>query len=98
MSYHLIQPLFPSGDLLLSPAILGRGFDVHPLLRRHFSGDWGEISDYDRNSNDSSLAEGAELLSQYTAPDAQQVSDLLTIVTAADRSYTVVFLPGESQN
>lgn len=96
MPYHLNPPLFPSGEFLLSSTVHERGFDFLPLLNRHLAGDWGEISDYDRACNAKALVEGSDVLSQYTAADAKHVEDLITIVTAADRTYTVVFLPGDS--
>lgn len=98
MAYHLKPPLFHSGEFLLSPDILARGFDLLPLLHRHLAGDWGEICDEYRSDNARALVEGAELLSQYRATDAHKVEHLVTIVTAADRSYTVVFLQGEFED
>lgn len=95
MPYHLIKPVFDPGELLVSDSILSRGFDFLPLLKRHTSGDWGEICDYYRAENERALIKDGELLSQYSAPDSESVTALLTIVTAADRSYTVLFLPSD---
>lgn len=96
MPYHIIQPSFPPGNLLVTDAILSRGFDYQPYLKRHLSTDWGDISDYERACNDQSLLNDLEVLSQYVAYDSAQESDLITICTAADRSYTVIFLAGEN--
>lgn len=98
MPYHSIAPLFPSGNLLISPSILSRGLQYIPLLKRHLAGDWGEVSGYDRDCNDRSLDESDDLLSQYTTSDKYQATHLVTIVTSADRSYTVIFLAGDSEN
>lgn len=92
MSYFHNLPLFPPGDLRVTDSILSRGFSYIPLLRRHLAGDWGQIDPYMESENNDALAGGAEILSQYAASDAQSVEDLITIVTAADRSYTVIFL------
>lgn len=95
MAYHIIQPKFPFGNLLVSDAVLSRGFAYIPLLNRHLSGDWGDISEYDCICNNEAVKDGAEVLSQYAASDSTQKKDLIIIVTAADRSHTVVFLTTE---
>lgn len=98
MSYYLNQPRFPSGELLISASVLYRVFEFRPLLTRHIPGDWGEICKYYRADNDRVLTEDDEILSQYTDPDSQSVAALLTIVTATDLSYGVIFLLDDPTN
>lgn len=98
MPYHLRSPIFASGEILVSPSVLLRNFRYHPLINRHLAGDWGEISDDDRACNSDAVADGSEILSQYLASDIEGREDLITIVTSADRSYTVVFLPGDPES
>lgn len=95
MSFYLNNPLFDPGELLISDSILTRGFDYLPLVRRHLAGDWHEGSQYDLESNIRSLADNTEILSQYVASDAASIVDLITIVTSADRTYTVIFLASD---
>ena len=63
-----------------------------PYLRRHLRGDWGDLDENDRRSNDAALASGeARLLSSYQVdPDLK-----LWIITEWDRSVTTLLLPSE---
>jgi hypothetical protein len=67
------------------------GEDVTGALRRHFAGDWGDVCDEDRRSNDLALAFGQRLLSSYRDRNGTH----FWIVTEADRSATTVLLPDE---
>jgi hypothetical protein len=60
------------------------------LLRRHQTGDWGEIGDEDRRENERSLRQGFRLMSVYTVNDTK-----IWIITEADRSSTTILLPCE---
>ena len=93
MAYYLIQQLFQPGEILVCDSIISRGFKFLPFLKRHITGDWGDISEYDRTCNDQSLEDNSDILSQYAATDTHHTTELIAIVTAADRSYTVIFLP-----
>lgn len=95
MPYHLKRHLFPAGELLISDSIKTRGIKHLPLLHQHLSGDWGEVDQYTSDCNDQSLKEGSEILSQYSSLDSGLIEELVTIVTAADRAYTVIFLPDD---
>ncbi len=62
------------------------------FLRRHVSGDWGEVSEEDARENELSLREGFRLLSAFrTAKDQKAI----WIITEADRSATTILLPSE---
>ena len=60
------------------------------LLRRHQTGDWGEIGDEDRRENELSLRQGFRLMSVYSVNDTK-----VWIITEADRSATTILLPSE---
>jgi hypothetical protein len=62
---------------------------VQEALRRHATGDWGDLSPEDRQENDLSAREGFRILSTYT--DTQGTK--FWIITEADRSVTTVLLP-----
>jgi hypothetical protein len=61
------------------------------FLRRHVSGDFGELSDDDESENEISLREGFRVLSAYRTARGQR----LWIITEADRSSTTILLPSE---
>ncbi|OQB74708.1 MAG: hypothetical protein BWX92_02935 [Deltaproteobacteria bacterium ADurb.Bin135] len=67
------------------------------LLDRHTVGDWGDISEADKQANDKALRNGGPLLSAYFLPDESKVF----IVTDAEvddqhhRKATTVLLPEE---
>lgn len=63
--------------------------DVSEALRRHASGDWGNVCDEDRVENELSLTEGFRLLSVYMSSTGVK----FWIITEADRSSTTVLLP-----
>jgi hypothetical protein len=58
-------------------------------LRRHQSGDWGDLQSNDQAENSSALLEGRRLMSLYTTASGKQ----FWIITEADRSATTVLLP-----
>ena len=60
------------------------------LLRRHQTGDWGEIGDEDRRENELSLRQGFRLMSVYSVNDTK-----VWIIPEADRSATTILLPSE---
>ena len=69
---------------------------VSQSLRRHVSGDWGDVEAEDRQSNDLALQEGDRLLSAYNDDRFPRngVSNLW-IITEADRSSTCILFPDE---
>lgn len=60
------------------------------LLRRHLSGDWGDVDAEDARANDEALRHGMRLLSSYRVGNSK-----LWLITEADRSSTCVLTPGE---
>ena len=64
---------------------------VTESLDRHRRGDWGELSDEDKNENELSLKAGYRLLSAYEAEGLPKI----WIITEADRSATTILFPEE---
>lgn len=64
------------------------------LVRRHLSGDWGEVDKEDAAANDRALKHGERVLSSYTV-DGPEGKSKLWVLTEADRSSTTVLTPGE---
>ena len=65
----------------------------HPgeFLRRHASGDWGELDAEDVRENNYSLKHGFRLLSAYHTRSGRK----FWIITEADRASTTILLPEE---
>ena len=86
---------FPLGQVVAPPGALDALEDTgqSPLefLDRHVHGDWGELSEEDRQENEFSLREGFRLLSAYRLTDGTKI----WIITEADRSATTILLPEE---
>ena len=90
-----IGATFSLGETFITPgaqeALEIAGETAIQFLRRHMSGDWGELSDEDVKENEFSLKEGLRLLSAYQTGKGQK----LWIITEADRSATTILLPSE---
>ena len=87
--------LFALGQTVITPgaeeALQIAGQTAFDFLRRHVSGDWGELSDDDMKENELSLEEGFRLFSRYQTRKGER----LWIITEADRSATTILLPSE---
>jgi hypothetical protein len=62
--------------------------EVLTALRRHASGDWGDLCPEDSLANDTALLQGGRLFSAYG-----QGQHRFWIITEAARSVTTVLLP-----
>jgi hypothetical protein len=89
----LSAPRFAHGRLVMTPSVRNllreRRLDVLGFLQRHLNGDWGDLSDEDRQSNETALRAGDRLFSSYTVDSSVK----LWIITEADRSVTTLLLP-----
>lgn len=92
---QLNRPLFPLGIIVATPGALRALTEaqqtVDPFLRKHIRGDWGEVCEEDKASNDTALRHGDRLLSAYRLRDGVKI----WIITEADRSSTTLLLPEE---
>jgi hypothetical protein len=93
-----IQPqktLFELGRIVATPgaieAMEENQTSPEQFLYRHRSGDWGDLSEEDRQENELSVREGFRILSAYQLPDGQK----LWVITEADRSATTILRPEE---
>ena len=65
--------------------------ELYTLLRRHSSGDWGDMCRNDKDLNDHALATGeGRLFSSYATEKGK-----VWVITEANRSATTVLLPSE---
>ena len=84
---------FLLGQLVMTRGITEwteRGFDVCPYLRRHMTGDWGDLEADDKHLNDEALHGESRIFSAYQTPQGK-----IWIITEADRSATTALLPDE---
>jgi hypothetical protein len=86
---------FPLGRIVATPGALAAmeeaGDNPGTLLKRHLSGDWGDLDEDDRRENECSLAHACRLLSVYILSTGTR----LWVITEADRSATTLLLPSE---
>ncbi|KVH79554.1 hypothetical protein WJ42_06040 [Burkholderia cepacia] len=88
-------PRFKLGRIFATPAaleIIAEAYvSIIDLLIRHMRGDWGDLSEADRQQNELSVDAGLRLLSSYVLPGGQTV----WVITEWDRSTTTFLLPGD---
>ena len=86
---------FPAGQIVATPGALAALEEAGEIpgifLKRHLTGDWGEVDDHDRRENELSAVQGFRLLSAYTLSNGTQ----LWIITEPDRSATTLLLSSE---
>ena len=90
-----MKPLFELGQIVATPGALEEmmlaDIDGIALLRRHHSGDWGNLDDEDKQANDFAVNHGNRILSAYVISEHTKI----WIITEADRSSTTILLPSE---
>ena len=89
---------FNLGQVVATPAIVEAiNIDVDfyefvmKSLRRHASGDWGEMCEEDKATNDYSLENEGRLFSSYDYTEDEKI----WIITEWDRSATTILFPSE---
>jgi hypothetical protein len=96
MGFHFTEPLFPLGRLLVSERVVDTIPDYMRYLRRHQSGDWGNVCEHYAAANQNAMRNGDELLSLYPVTLLDGTLKELCIMSEKHRTYTVVFLVSES--
>ena len=88
------QPLFALGQVVSTSNALrfaeAEQIDLLALLARHHTGDWGDVCEEDRESNEEALVMQLRILSNY-----RFAKDSIWIITEADRSVTTILLPSD---
>lgn len=86
---------FQLGRMYLTPgaieALTNSGQMASEFLHRHQSGDWGDLSEGDRQENEFSIDKCLRIFSAYHTAKGEK----LWVITEADRSATTVLLPSE---
>ena len=86
-----MKQLFDLGHVVWTPGIDDRIREAFPFLKRHMTGDWGELDQHDIKENNLSVKQGYRILSSYHLKDGMK----FWIITEADRSSTTFLLPSE---
>jgi hypothetical protein len=69
---------------------------VQKSLNRHVKGDWGDVDDEDKLTNDQALKQGTRLLSAYNDERFPKNGvATIWIITEADRNATTILFPDE---
>jgi hypothetical protein len=88
-------PLFPIGQVVSTygalEAMSEAGQNPLELLKRHQSGDWGELPEEDKRENEYSVQHGLRIFSAYTLSTGVK----LWLITEWDRSVSTFLLPSE---
>ena len=82
---------FRLGKIVSTPNALSQltQDDILIGLKRHQGGDWGDLTEDDRQANERALIEGTRLFSVYHSVGGTK----FWLITEADRSVTTVLLP-----
>ena len=95
------KPRFQLGQIVATPgalsAIADAGQQPAEFLARHVMGDWGELDDDDKNSNDAAIAHEGDVDQQDRLLSAYRTSKgvKIWVITERDRSVTTLLLPEE---
>jgi len=98
------SPRFDLGQVVATPAALATlerlGKSVWEYIARHVKGDWGDLSDEDKEANDDALLDGSRILSSYHLEGEGENAIKLWIITEAEddegnRIATTAILPEE---
>jgi hypothetical protein len=94
-STHHTGPRFKLGRICATSAALeviaDAQISIVDLLIRHMRGDFGTLSEADRQRNEQAVLTGQRILSSYVLANEQTV----WLITEADRSITTFLLPGD---
>jgi hypothetical protein len=88
------KPRFPLGQLYATSAVIRwasrQGLTLGTFIRRHHTGDWGDLDPEDRQANEDALAHGGRIFSSYLTGDRK-----IYAITECDRSKTTILFAEE---
>jgi hypothetical protein len=98
-----MRTMFPLGTIGISPAALEvlqqANISPNSILERHVLGDWGDMTDSDKKTNELAVEMGGRILSAYNLPAYNlPAGTTVWVTTEPDRSATNILLPGEINN
>ena len=87
-------PRFTLGKIIATRAVFehleASNIDASTYLKRHASGDWGDIQTEDKAENEFAVTRRLRLLSSYLIG-----GERIWVITEADRSVTTLLFPHE---
>ncbi|WP_332445393.1 hypothetical protein [Dehalococcoides mccartyi] len=99
----VINAAFNTGQIVASRGVFDLACEnpefaqfIQKSLNRHVKGDWGDVDEEDKQTNDQALKQDTRLLSAYN-DDRFPKNGVATIwiITEADRSATTILFPDE---
>ena len=99
----VINAAFNTGQIVASRGVFDLACEnpefaqfIQKSLNRHVKGDWGDVDEEDKQTNDQALKQGTRLLSAYN-DDRFPKNGVATIwiITEADRNATTILFPDE---
>ena len=99
----VINAIVPTGQLISTRGVYDLADQnpdfatfVQKSLNRHVKGDWGDVDEEDKQTNDQSLKQGTRVLSAYNDDRFPKHGiSTLWIITEGDRSTTTILFPDE---
>ena len=93
MSAKLALAKFRLGKIVSTPNAIEQltQDDILAGIKRHQAGDWGDVTEHDRQENELALTQRLRLWSVYRAANGA----VFWLITEADRSGTVILMPGD---
>lgn len=99
------SPKFQTGQIVTTQRVSGDMFNTAQFaifcqksLERHRNGDWGDVEEDDKESNEYALTNGQRIFSGYLLPEELKESangSKIWIITEHDRSVTTILYPHE---
>lgn len=91
MEHTMDQMKFELGRTVITRNAMGglHPVDVLQALYRHSRGDWGDLCDEDKQTNEQALKNGGRLFSKYH----DRARTAFYVITEWDRSVTTILLP-----
>ena len=99
----VINPAFRTGQIVASRGVYDLACQnpdfarfIQESLSRHVKGEWGDVDDEDKETNDQALKQDTRLLSAYNDDRFPKYGvAAIWIITEADRSATTILFPDE---
>jgi hypothetical protein len=97
MTEGVFIPRFPLGQVVMTRGVMQfclensvDSEDLTSCLRRHQCGDWGNMCDEDKQTNNEAVRYGNRVMSEYSLQNER-----IWVITEHDRSVTTILLPEE---
>ena len=86
---------FPLGELVITPNAAATLDAIQALtfLVQHESGNWGEVCEEDRETNEHALKDGSRLFSVYEIEGENESKTRFYVITEWNREATTILLP-----